>query len=291
MVTVAIVSPGAMGSALGRGYVEGGARVIACVAGRSDRTRALAHGLELTGSLEEAVGAADVVLSVVPPGEALAVAGMIRRSAVSGGVSPLVADLNAVAPATVRRLERALDGLDLVDGSISGGPPDPRAGGGRTRLYVSGPRATEIADLVHPRLDTRILSGAAGVASALKMSTASVYKGLAAVFLHAAVTANTAGVLDAMLDDLAPSFPEQVAELGPWLALSASKAHRYVAEMREIAVTQDAAGLSPELFQAMAAVWEQVAASPLGRVVPEQAAAFTRAAEAIQALDFRASEP
>lgn len=40
MVTVAIVSPGAMGSALGRGYVEGGARAIARVAGRSERTRA-----------------------------------------------------------------------------------------------------------------------------------------------------------------------------------------------------------------------------------------------------------
>ncbi|WP_248829404.1 NAD(P)-binding domain-containing protein [Frankia sp. Mgl5] len=94
MVTVAIVSPGAMGSALGRGYVEGGARAIACAAGRSERTRALAHGLELADSLEEAVGAADIVLSVVPPGEALAVAGMIRRSAAAVGVSPLVAELN-----------------------------------------------------------------------------------------------------------------------------------------------------------------------------------------------------
>ncbi len=52
MVMVAIVSPGAMGSALGRGYVEGGARVVACVAGRSERTRPLADGLDLVDSLD-----------------------------------------------------------------------------------------------------------------------------------------------------------------------------------------------------------------------------------------------
>ncbi|WP_232291953.1 NAD(P)-dependent oxidoreductase [Frankia sp. QA3] len=283
-MTVAIVSPGAMGSALGRGYVEGGARVLACVAGRSQRTRALAHGLELVDSLDEAVGAADVVLSVVPPGEALAVAGAIRRSAAAAGVTPLVADLNALAPATVERVGRALGGLDLVDGSISGPPPEPASGRSRTRLYLSGPRAGEIAALAHPRLDPRVLAGPVGAASALKMSTASLYKGLAALFLHAAVAAEQAGVLDMMLDDLAPTFPDQVGELGSWLALSASKAHRYVAEMREIAATQAAAGLPPELFEAMAVVWERVARSPLGVLTPERAAAVAEAGAVIRAL-------
>jgi hypothetical protein len=123
------------------------------------------------------------------------------------------------------------------------------------------------------------------------MSTASVYKGVAALFLHAAVAAEKAGVLGDMLDDLALSFPKQVGELGPWLASSASKAHRYVAEMHEIAATQDAAGLSPELFQAMAVVWEKVAASPLGTFSPEQSAALTDAAEVIRALDLRSDGP
>ncbi|MCL9797673.1 NAD(P)-binding domain-containing protein, partial [Frankia sp. AgKG'84/4] len=77
---MAIVSPGAMGAALGRGYAEGGTRVLACVAGRSQRTRALARGLELVDSLADAVGAADVVLSVVPPAQAPAVAAAIRHA-------------------------------------------------------------------------------------------------------------------------------------------------------------------------------------------------------------------
>ena len=36
-----------MGSALGRAWAAGGARVVATVDGRSERTRELAHGLEL----------------------------------------------------------------------------------------------------------------------------------------------------------------------------------------------------------------------------------------------------
>ncbi|MGI8417298.1 MAG: hypothetical protein ACR2P2_14065 [Nakamurella sp.] len=39
--TIGIVSPGAMGSALGGAWQRGGARVVDTVAGRSERTRAL----------------------------------------------------------------------------------------------------------------------------------------------------------------------------------------------------------------------------------------------------------
>ncbi|WP_248836997.1 NAD(P)-dependent oxidoreductase [Frankia sp. AgKG'84/4] len=282
---MAIVSPGAMGAALGRGYAEGGTRVLACVAGRSQRTRALARGLELVDSLADAVGAADVVLSVVPPAQAPAVAAAIRHAATATGAAPLVADLNAIAPITVTRLGAILDGLNLVDGSISGGPPDPAPGRRPTRVYLAGPRADEIARLEHPRLDVRVLPGPPGSASAVKMSTASVYKGLAALFLHATASAHRAGVLAPVLDDLTAEFPDRVPGLGRFLALSASKAGRYVDEMREIAATQDAAGLPPELFTAMATVWDRVAATPLGALAPEGAAGMADLDGVLRTLD------
>ncbi|MDQ1713092.1 MAG: hypothetical protein QOE45_2542 [Frankiaceae bacterium] len=267
MVTVGVVSPGAMGSALGRGWAEAGARVVATVAGRSARTRDLARGVELLPSLDDVVGAADVVASVVPPGAAVAVARTVREAADRLGVRPLYADLNATSPATVREIAEVLGDLSLVDGSISGGPPDT----GTTRVYLAGPRAADVAALTHPRLDVRVLPGPVGTASAVKMSTASVYKGFAALLLHAVASAERAGVRDVVLDDLAREFPDVVAELGPYLASSASKAHRYVAEMREIAATQAAAGLGSGLFDAVALVWERVAATPLGRATPESA--------------------
>ncbi|HEU0132171.1 MAG TPA: DUF1932 domain-containing protein [Mycobacteriales bacterium] len=280
MVTVGVVSPGAMGGALGRGWAEAGARVVATLAGRSERTRSLAHGVELLPDLDAVVAAADVVVSVVPPGAATAVARDVAAAAQRTGGTPLVADLNAVAPATMAAVAAALAPLDVVDGSISGGPPDT----GSTRVYLSGPRAAEVVALGHPRLDVRVLGDTVGMASAVKMSTASVYKGFAGLLVQALVAADVNGVRDTVLDDLAREFPDVVREAAPWLASGASKAHRYVAEMREIAATQAAAGLPGELFEAMALVWERVAATPLGAGTPEEARAERDVADVLRRL-------
>ena len=118
MDTIAIVSPGAMGSALGRGFAEGGARVVATVAGRSSRTSDLAHGLELLPSLEAVIAEADVVLSVVPPGAALAVAQRVGAVARALGVHPLVVDLNAVAPATMTGVTSAATTISMPKNTV-----------------------------------------------------------------------------------------------------------------------------------------------------------------------------
>ena len=111
-----------MGSAIGARLRDGGARVVAALDGRSERTRRLAAeaGVEDVGTLEALVHEADIVLSVVPPGSALEVAEAIAAAA--GDARPLVADLNATSPTTVERIDAALaaHGLETVDGSISG---------------------------------------------------------------------------------------------------------------------------------------------------------------------------
>ena len=141
-MTVGIVSPGAMGSAVGAAYRASGRRVVATVAGRSSRTQALAAqaGLELVADLDAVVGSADLVLSIAPPDQARAIATDLVAAAARTGARPLVSDWNAVSPATVRELSDLLaaSGLELVDGSISGGPPRADY---RTRVYVSGARA------------------------------------------------------------------------------------------------------------------------------------------------------
>ena len=48
-----------------------------------------------------------------------------------------------------------------------------------------------------------------------------------------------------------------------------AKADRYVGEMREIAATQGAVGLTPALFEAMAEVYEAVARSTIAAKAPE----------------------
>jgi 3-hydroxyisobutyrate dehydrogenase-like beta-hydroxyacid dehydrogenase len=269
-VTVGIVSPGAMGSAVGRVLAAGGARAVATIAGRSERTVRLAAGLEFVAAVDDVVAVSDVVLSIVPPGAALAVAGALAAAAERTGARPLVADLNAISPATVGRVRDALAtaGLDLVDGSISGSPP--RAAGS-TRVYLSGPRADEVAALVVPGLDLRVVGPELGTASAVKMCTASVYKGTTALLAHALLTARANGVVAEVADDLGDSFSGLVGRAPVSLARAAAKASRYADEMREIAATQAAAGLTPALFDGLAEVYADLARSQLAELAPEDA--------------------
>jgi 3-hydroxyisobutyrate dehydrogenase-like beta-hydroxyacid dehydrogenase len=260
MTTVGLVGTGAMGSALGARLRDGGCRVVVGLAGRSGRSRRLAAeaGLEDVGSLEDVVRSADVVLSVVPPEAALAVVLDVTRAAAAVSAAPPVADLNAIAPATAHRLADALAeaGLDLVDGSISGPPPTRP---GTTRVYLSGARAAEVAALPAGGVELRVVGGEVGLASAVKMCTASVYKGRVALLAQALRTAHANGVLEPVLDDLVETGVADRERSGETLARASAKAWRYIAEMEEIAATQAAAGLTPALFEALAEVYRDLA--------------------------------
>jgi len=247
-----------MGSALGARLRDGGVRVVVALDGRSDRTRSLARdaGLDNVGSLAAVFHEAEIVLSVVPPGEAARAVEAIVAS--TGSNRPLVADLNAVAPSTVRELAATLGraGVDLVDGSISGPPPRES---GTTRIYLSGGRADEVAALPLEGVDRVVVGAEVGLASAVKMSTASVYKGRVAVLAQALRAAHANGVLGPVLDDLAETGLADRERTAETLARASAKAWRYVDEMREIASTQAAVGLPPELFEAFALVYSGLA--------------------------------
>lgn len=72
-----------MGSAVGAACRAGGARILATLAGRSERTAKLAGvaALELLPDLEAVVRDSQLVLSIVPPGDALAVAADVAAAA------------------------------------------------------------------------------------------------------------------------------------------------------------------------------------------------------------------
>ena len=247
-----------MGSAIAARLQEGGARVVVALDGRSERTRRLADQVRVedVGTLEALVRDADLVLSVVPPGAAVDVAEAIAAAA--GDVRPLVADLNATAPTTVQRIDAALaaNGLETVDGSISGPPPHAP---GTTRIYLSGARAAEIADLPLPGVELVVVGPEVGLASAVKMCTASVYKGRVALLAQALRTAHAYGVVEHVLADLVDTGLADRGRTGGTIGKASTKAWRYVPEMEEIAATQRAAGLTPELFLAISRVYAELA--------------------------------
>jgi 3-hydroxyisobutyrate dehydrogenase-like beta-hydroxyacid dehydrogenase len=254
-----------MGSALGRVLAAGGQRVVATTAGRSARTRRLATGLALLPSLDEVVAASDVVLSIVPPGQATEVARRLADSARRNGVRPLVGELNAVSPQTVTAIAGILAEaeLELVDGSVSG-PPPKRAG--TTSLFLSGPSAATVARLSAPGLELRVVGEAVGLASAVKMCTASVYKGQTVLLAQALRTASAYGVLEPVVDDIRRNDPDLADGAAGALRRLAAKSTRYVPELREIAFAQEAAGLSADLFTALAAITDGISRGELASV-------------------------
>ena len=280
-LVVGIVGAGAMGSALGARLRSGGARVLVALDGRSARTRALAEAaaLEDVGSLESLAREADVLLSVVPPDAAPDVATAIAGAATT---RLLVADLNAVSPATMERIAAVLAaaGHDVVDGSISGPPPHAA---GTTRVYLSGPRASEVAALPLDGVERVVVGDAVGLASAVKMCTASVYKGRVALLVQALRTAQSYGVVEHVLGDLADTGLADRARTGATLGKASAKAWRYVAEMEEIAATQSTAGLTPALFEALAEVYADLAQHAVADA-PEDVADDVPLAEVLRRL-------
>ena len=278
-----------MGSAVGAAYQADGNRVVTTIALRSTRTADLAEraGLELLPDLDAVVGESAVVLSIVPPGEAGAAAAAIAAAAGRTGARPLVADWNAISPATARGLEERLAEahLELVDGSISGGPPRADY---RTRVYLSGRSAARLAASAPAWIDARPVGHPVGLASAVKMCTASMYKGSSALLAHALVTAQAHGVLPQVLDDLGDSFPRQIERSARLLAMSATKAGRYVGEMREIAATQAAVGLTPAVFEAMAEAFEAMAGGDQAAQAPEAVAPEPELVDVLSGLFDRA---
>jgi 3-hydroxyisobutyrate dehydrogenase-like beta-hydroxyacid dehydrogenase len=264
MMTVGLVGAGHMGAGLGWALRQGGHSVVTTLAGRSVRTARMVAEAELTTlpDLTAVVEAADVLLVVTPPAAAEAAGAEIV--ATSADARPLVVDLNAIAPSTVERMAATLGsaGFDLVDGAISGPPPTVRPG---ARIFLSGPAADTVAGLSWRHVEPVVVGEAVGAASAVKMCTASVYKGVTAVLTQALRTAVRHGVERTVLADLAEDGYEPTRQI----AVAATKAWRFVPEMRQIATTQREAGLPGELFEAMALVYEELARTDLAAHDPE----------------------
>jgi len=282
MSTVGMVGAGYMGSGLGWSLREGGESVVTTLAGRSTRTGTLARqaGLEILEDLDAVVRAADVLLVVVPPEAALAAATTIAESLSRTGATPLVADLNAIAPSTMERVAAVL-GVDTVDGSISGAPPNVRADG---RIYLSGPRADEVAGLAWRSIQTVVVGDRIGTASAVKMCTASVYKGLSGLMTQALRAAKHYDVAEHVLADLTEGGGYRPARQ---VTMAATKAWRFVGEMHEIAAAQQAAGLPGELFEAMAMVFADLARTELAEGDPEAVDPAVDVAEVLARLTPR----
>jgi L-threonate 2-dehydrogenase len=270
---VAVIAPGAMGAATGKRLADCGVKVLTSLRGRSAATVERAKAAGMSAASDEEVAAADFILSILPPGDALSLARHFVPALTASNAKPVYVDCNAINPKTIAQVAAAIapTGAPFVDAGIIGSPPAPLpdplppAGADRVkgspRFYASGPAAPRFAALREYGLDIRVLAGELSAASALKMSYAGITKGTQAIGAVMMLAATRAGNADDLFAELSGSQKE----LFPWLKRSLSqmppKAYRWVAEMHEIAgfVGDDPA--ARELYEGAAHFYERFAES------------------------------
>jgi 3-hydroxyisobutyrate dehydrogenase-like beta-hydroxyacid dehydrogenase len=224
-----------MGAGIARRLGEHGIKTLTLLAGRSAATRERAAAAGMTAVSADALMEADLLLSVLPPANALAFAEQTAFALKSARCKPVFVDCNAVSPATVRHIHAVISatGAGFVDAGIIGFPPEP--GVTDPRIYACGEPAAKVAALGAFGLDVRVLNGQIGAASALKMAFAGISKGTIAIVSAMILAAERAGTGEALREELFESERGLMKSMSARVPRALPKAWRWVAEMQEIA--------------------------------------------------------
>ena len=268
--TVAILSPGDMGHAVGQLLREHELRVVTCLTGRSERTKALSEraGIIDVSDFEQMVAQSDVVLSITVSESAPGVASSVADAVRSTGTELLFAECNAIAPQVALEIEPVIlnAGARFVDASIIGGPPRD---GSSPRLYTSGPRASELEQLRDFGLDVRNIGPETGQASGIKMCYAAMTKGSSALYAQLLMAAELMGLSGHLKAEFQDGQGAVYQRMERGLPAIPAKSRRWVSEMEEIEATFSGLGMTPHLFRGVADMYRLIGGTPLGDEHPE----------------------
>lgn len=260
---VAVIAAGAMGAGVGARLAANGVAVVTSLEGRGKESarRAAEAGMRAVSDAE--IAASDIILSIVPPGQAQALADRLAPALRAASRKPVYVDCNAVSPAAAQTIAATIASADcpFVDGGIIGGPPQPGSDG--PRIYVSGSQSAHVTPLAQYGLLIRDMGGAIGDASALKMSYAGLNKGLIALGTAMVLAAERAGVGPALHAELAASQAPMLRQLSRGVPDMFSKSGRWVAELDEIARFAGP-GAEAQIYGGIARLYERIAADAGG---------------------------
>ncbi|TFK44493.1 6-phosphogluconate dehydrogenase C-terminal domain-like protein [Crucibulum laeve] len=268
MVTVAVIAPGAMGSAVAGRLIQSGCSVLTILEGRSDETRKRAKEVGMVDASITAIAEqADLVLSIIPPRDAYSFAKKFADAlaTVSRFNKEVVfADCNAVNPNTVKKIATLFDNISagFVDGCIIGGPPT--SDGYNPTFYISGDHQAGLdsfGGLEKYGLKIKVLSGegvGTGDASALKMSYAGISKGITGLFttMILAAHSSSSATSEALLHELRASQPALLERITRTVPPMLPKAYRWVGEMQEIAAF--VGNGEGEIYEGIAKTYERI---------------------------------
>jgi 3-hydroxyisobutyrate dehydrogenase-like beta-hydroxyacid dehydrogenase len=224
-------------------------------------------GIADVPSYQALVQAADLILSILVPDQAVQAAQQVAQALSETGATLIYADCNAIAPQTVQQIGAimAAAGGRFVDASIIGPPPRKP---GATRFYASGPDLADFLALNQFGLEIISLGPEIGHASAIKMCYAALTKGLSALSLELLIAGKALGVLEPLLAEF------QLSQSGHLKAMERltgvpTKSRRWVGEMEEIAQTFEQVGLTPRILAGAADMYRFIGQTSLADRTPE----------------------
>lgn len=269
---IAIIGFGEVGPIFARGFIASGRHEVAAYdilfddpdAAPAMREKARAAGVVAASSAAAAAAGAAVVISAVTAAAARDVAAEAAGYLVPGQI---FLDINSVAPETKRANATAAErsGARYVEAAVLA-PVPPY--GLKVPILLGGAAAPELAALLGPAgMALEIGPPVIGQASAIKMCRSIMIKGVEALTVECLLTARHYGVEDRIIASLNHTFPLDWEKLAGYLiGRTVHHGRRRAAEMREVAATVSAAGLTPLLAAATAErqdwVADQAAAGP-----------------------------
>ena len=268
--TVAILSPGDMGHAVGQLLRKHELQVITCLTGRSQRTRDLAEkaGIVDVPDLNEMTRQSDLIMSITVSEAVPQVCREVAEAIRVTGADLLFAECNAVAPAVAREVEPVITGAGgrFVDVSIIGGPP---RNGSSPRFYTSGENAPEFEHMREFGLDVRNIGNETGQASGIKMCYAAMTKGTSALHAELLMAAELMGLSEHLLAEFESGQPAVHRRMERGIPGIPAKSRRWVSEMQEIEATFGSLGLTPYIFRGVTDMYRLIGDTPLGEETPE----------------------
>ena len=268
--TVAIMSPGDMGHAVGQVLSESGIDVITCTDGRSQRTKNLAEmaGLRQVATLEDMVSQADLVLSIMVPSKAMSFVREISPHFESSKTPTYFADCNAVSPQSALAMAEVINqaGGKFIDGGIIGTAPTK---GDTPRFYVSGPDASVVMELDGRGIIVKAIGNKVGQASGIKMCYAALTKGTNTLHVALLTAASRMGLTDDLRKEFEFSQKSHLAAMEKGISRLPANAHRWIGEMEEIAATFENLGVTPNFHKGAAEIYKMLNSTPFAKESPE----------------------
>jgi 3-hydroxyisobutyrate dehydrogenase-like beta-hydroxyacid dehydrogenase len=205
-----------------------------------------------------------IILSIVPPADALAVAERFAGPLKERGRAAVFADCNAISLPTVAKIAGLVEGVGatFIDGAIIG--PPPKEDGPAPTFYFAGDNAGMLSELTDYGLRVRTMDGPVGAAKALKLSYAGITKGLVAIGTSMILAAERAGAGQALYEELAISQTPLLERFSRTVPGMYPKAYRWVEEM--LAISDFIGERFPEarMFDGAAGLYERMASDVSG---------------------------